>query len=76
MPSATPKEVVDVMAKAFKAGFDDPDHQKKMDDQALTLKYMTPDEMSKFWDEMDTQLPKLMDEARKDTGTQGEEKKP
>lgn len=75
VPSATPKEVVDVLAKAFKVGFDNPDHQKKMDDQALSLKYMTPDEMSKFWDEMDSQLPKLMDDARKDPGKQGEEEK-
>jgi hypothetical protein len=40
-----------------------------MTDSALSLKYMTPAEMGKYWDEMDAQLPDLMKAAREAPGT-------
>jgi len=68
-PAGTPQDIVDTMASAFKKAWDSPDLQKKLDDQALTARYMTPKEFGDYWDQMDTTLPGLMDEARKEPGT-------
>ena len=68
-PSATPKEAQDALAAAFKKAWENPDHQSKMNDSALSLKYMTPAEMGKYWDDMDAQLPDLMKAAREEVST-------
>lgn len=67
-PAGTPKEVIDVLAAAFKKASEDQAYQAKMADQALTLRYMSPADMGKFWDDMDTQLPDLMKAAKEEIG--------
>lgn len=68
-PAGTPQDIVDTMAAAFKKAWDNPDLQKKLDEQALTAKYMTPKEFGDYWDQMDTTLPAVMEDARKEPGT-------
>jgi tripartite-type tricarboxylate transporter receptor subunit TctC len=68
-PAGVPQEIVDKMAAAFKKAWDNPDLQKKLEEQALTAKYMTPKEFGDYWDEMDKGLPALMEEAKKEPGT-------
>lgn len=67
-PAGTPKEVIDVLASAFKKASENTDYQAKMAEQALTLRYMSPDEMGKYWDDMDAQLPDLMKAAKAEIG--------
>ena len=67
MPVGAPKEVVDTLASAIKQAWDQPDHQTKMDEQALSLRYMSPAEMGKLWDDWDSELPALIEEVKKET---------
>ena len=68
-PAGVPKDTMDVLTTAFKKAWDNPDHQKAMADSALSVRYLSPDEMDKYWAEVEAQLPALMEDARKDPGT-------
>lgn len=63
-PKGTPKEIVWTIAKAMEESMKDPEHIKKMDEQGLTLKYMNPDELDKYWREFELQVKPLMELAR------------
>lgn len=67
-PAGVPSEVMDILAAAFKKAWENPEHQKIMFDRALSLRYMSPAEMSAYWEEMEAEMPRLMEEARKDPG--------
>jgi tripartite-type tricarboxylate transporter receptor subunit TctC len=66
MPVGAPKEVVDALAAAFKSAFEEPTHLAKLDEQALTSRYMGPADMAKLWAEWDSVLPALMEEVKKE----------
>jgi tripartite-type tricarboxylate transporter receptor subunit TctC len=40
------------------------EHAKKMEDQGLTVRYMDPAQMEKYWAEMEEQIKPLMDAAK------------
>ncbi|MHB0870565.1 MAG: Bug family tripartite tricarboxylate transporter substrate binding protein [Chloroflexota bacterium] len=64
VPAGTPKEVVETLNKAFKKVMDDPEFQKKMEEQALPQRYMGPEEYAKYWDEFEAQTRPLIDLAK------------
>ncbi len=63
-PAGMSKEIVDVFAGAIKKAIADPEHTKKMEEQGLTVRYMDPVQMEKYWSEMEEQIKPLMDIAK------------
>ncbi|MFB3817153.1 MAG: Bug family tripartite tricarboxylate transporter substrate binding protein [Candidatus Methylomirabilales bacterium] len=63
-PAGTPKEVVDALAAIIKKAVADPEHLKKMEEQGLTVRYMDPARMEKYWGEMEEQIKPLMSIAK------------
>ena len=63
-PAGTPKEIVDFLAGAIKKAIADPEHTKKMEEQGLTVRYMDPAGMEKYWAEMEEQIKPLMSIAK------------
>jgi putative tricarboxylic transport membrane protein len=63
-PAGTPKEIVDFLAAAIKKAIADPEHMKKMEEQGLTVRYMDPPRMEKYWSEMEEQIKPLMNIAK------------
>jgi tripartite-type tricarboxylate transporter receptor subunit TctC len=63
-PAGTPKEIVDFLAAAIKKAIADPEHMKKMEEQGLTVRYMDPARMEKYWSEMEEQIKPLMGMAK------------
>lgn len=53
-PAGTPQSVVDTLTKAMKNVIDSPEHQKKLQELALTPYYLDPPAYTKLW--MDTEI--------------------
>ena len=64
VPAGTPKEAVDALAAGFKQASEIEDHKKKMSDNGQLVKYMGPEEMAKYWDDMEKFVAPLVDEAK------------
>ena len=63
-PTGTPKEIVDFLAGVIKKAIADPEHMKKMEEQGLTVRYMDPAKMEKYWADMEEQIKPLMGMAK------------
>lgn len=63
-PTGTPKEIVDFLAGVIKKAIADPEHMKKMEEQGLTVRYMDPAKMEKYWADMEEQIKPLMGLAK------------
>lgn len=59
-PKGTPKEIIDILAKAFKEGIENPEHIKKMAEVGLPVKYMGPEEYQKFLEEDEKKVKEIM----------------
>jgi len=64
-PAGTPKEIVNYISYAMEQAMKDPELMKKMDDAALTQRYMNPEQFNQYWLDFEKQVIPLMDEARK-----------
>jgi tripartite-type tricarboxylate transporter receptor subunit TctC len=53
-PEGTPQNVVDALTKAMKKVIDSPEHQKKLQELALTPYYLDPTAYTQLW--MDTEV--------------------
>ena len=62
--SETPKEVVSILGAAVKKATDDADLQKRMNEMALTVRYMEEKEAGAFWDELEAQTKPLLSLAK------------
>ena len=61
VPTGTPPDAVDVLARAFKKVLLDAQLIKKTEETGqLVSKYKTPTELAAFWAEMDSQVGALM----------------
>lgn len=63
-PAGVPKEIVDILAETIKKAIANPEHLKKMEEQGLTVRYMDPARMEKYWSEMEEQIKPLMSIAK------------
>jgi tripartite-type tricarboxylate transporter receptor subunit TctC len=63
-PAGTPKAVVDTLATALKKACEDEGFLKKMDEMGFPIRYMDPEEYTKFWAEMEEQVDPLVKEAK------------
>ena len=59
LPAGTPKPVVDVLANGIKKVLSSDDHKKRIADMTLALRYMTPEEFGKHWEDFETQIIEL-----------------
>ena len=59
-PAGTPKEIIDVLAVAFKKAYDNPEHQQKMEELGLPLRWAGPDEVATYWDESEAATKKAL----------------
>jgi tripartite-type tricarboxylate transporter receptor subunit TctC len=58
--SDTPRDVLTVLGAAVKAATDDPDVRKRMNEMALTVRYMDEKQAGAFWDELEAQTRPLL----------------
>jgi tripartite-type tricarboxylate transporter receptor subunit TctC len=63
-PAGVPKELIDILAGVIKKAIADPEQMKKMEEQGLTVRYMDPGRMEKYWSEMEEQIKPLMGIAK------------
>jgi len=62
--SETPREVLDIIGAAVKKATHDPDVIKRMNEMALTVRYMDERQAGAFWDELEIQTKPLLDLAK------------
>jgi tripartite-type tricarboxylate transporter receptor subunit TctC len=63
-PQGTPKEVIEILSGAIKRVVATEEHKKRMADMGLTLRYMDPEQYSKYWAENEKMLTDLMPLAK------------
>ena len=64
-PKGTPEAVVKKLGEIFKKAMDDPEHQKRMDEQGLGVKPLLAAEFAAFWKEQHERAKKYTDWAKK-----------
>jgi tripartite-type tricarboxylate transporter receptor subunit TctC len=55
-----------VRAAAIKKAIANGEHLKRMEEQGLTVRYMDPTRMEKYWAEMEEQIKPLMSIAKEE----------
>ena len=63
-PKGTPKEIVTFLSQAMEQAMKDPEHIKKMEEAGFTLRYMNPEQFTKYWLDFEEQVKPLMPLAR------------
>jgi len=59
-PAATPKEIVDIIDSAIKRAMDSDDYKKKMEDAAMSARYMDSAQVASMWTDMEAEVKPLM----------------
>jgi len=59
MPAGTPKEILSTLSGAMKKVMATGEHKKKMAEMGLSIRYMDPSQLGKFWDESETMVKEL-----------------
>ncbi len=59
-PAGVPQEIVDVVSAAIKKAMEDPEYQQKMQEQALTSRWMSPADTEKYWADLEETVKPLM----------------
>ncbi len=59
LPAGTPREIVSMLSGAMKKVMATEEHKKKMAEMGLTIRYMDPAQLGKFWDESETMVKEL-----------------
>ena len=60
----TPREVLNVLGDAVRAATDDADMRKRMNEMALTARYLEEKQAGVFWDELEAQTKPLLSLAK------------
>ena len=64
-PQGTPKEIVDILSEAIRKVITTEENKKKMADFGVIVRYMGPDQYSKYFDEREKTMRELMPIAKK-----------
>jgi tripartite-type tricarboxylate transporter receptor subunit TctC len=59
-PAGTPHTVVDTLTKAIKKVIDSPEHQKKLEELALSPAYLDPAAYSKLWTDTEVRMTPIL----------------
>ena len=65
LPAGTPKEIVDILSAATKKAMQDPEHQKKLEEMGVAVRYMSPEEFGAYWDRSEAELKPLVDSIKR-----------
>ncbi len=65
VPAGTPKEIVETLDRAFKKATTDADVKAKAEAAGTTLRYMSADELSAYWDQVEKEVKPLLELAKK-----------
>ena len=65
VPGGTPREVVNTLSGAIKRAIDSNDHKSRLKDIGQVATYLDPDQFAKYWDDMETTIKPLLEEAKK-----------
>jgi tripartite-type tricarboxylate transporter receptor subunit TctC len=60
-PEGTPQNVVDALTKAMKKVIDSPEHQKKLQELALTPYYLDPAAYTKLWTDTEIRMKPILE---------------
>jgi tripartite-type tricarboxylate transporter receptor subunit TctC len=60
-PEGTPQNVVDALTEAMKKVIDSPEHQKKLQELALTPYYLDPTACTKLWMETEIRIKPILE---------------
>lgn len=60
-PAGTPQNVVDILTVAIKKVIESPEHQKKLQELALTPLYLDPASYSKLWGDTEVRMKPLLE---------------
>ena len=63
-PAGVVPGIVDVMSSAMKKSMEDPEYQKKMEEQGLTSRWMSPADTEKYWADLEESVKPLMELAK------------
>ncbi len=64
-PAGTPREIIDILARAIKKVMESEEHRKKIEgEMGIALEFQGPAEVEKSWDEMEKTMRELMPLAR------------
>jgi tripartite-type tricarboxylate transporter receptor subunit TctC len=61
LPAGTPQDIADTLSAAIKKAMLDPDHQKKMEEMGVAVRYMDPAQFGAYWDEVEAPLKPLIE---------------
>ena len=64
LPKGTPKEIVDVLDDAMKKAMESEDVKEKMFKMGLTWRYMNAVEFTKYWDDIDATMQKVLPQTK------------
>jgi tripartite-type tricarboxylate transporter receptor subunit TctC len=59
MPAGTPREILSTLSGAMKKVMATEEHKKKMAEMGLSLRYMDPARLGKFWEESEAMVKEL-----------------
>jgi tripartite-type tricarboxylate transporter receptor subunit TctC len=59
-PAATPKEIVDIIGSAIKRAMDSNDYKKRMEDAAMSARYMDSAQVASMWTDIEAEVKPLM----------------
>lgn len=65
LPSGVPKDVVNILAKAFEKAMKDETFLKKMEEQMYLVRYEGPDQYADLWDKQEVEIKPLIELARR-----------
>ena len=65
VPAGTPKDAVDVLTAAFKRAEDTDENKKKLAEMGQFSSYMDPQQMDKYWEDMEKFVSPLVEDAKK-----------
>jgi tripartite-type tricarboxylate transporter receptor subunit TctC len=60
-PDGTPQDIVDALTRAVKKVIDSPDHQKKLQELALTPYYLDPAAYTKLWTDTEVRMKPVLE---------------
>jgi tripartite-type tricarboxylate transporter receptor subunit TctC len=65
LPAGTPQDIVDTLSAAVKKAMTNPDHQKKMEEMGVSVRYMDPTQFGAYWDEVEVPLKPIIDSIKR-----------
>ncbi len=63
-PAGTPKEIMDIIGSAIKRAMDNPEYKKRMEEAAMSARYMDSAQVASMWTDIEKEVTPLMSLAK------------